>query len=74
MLSPSMELDKNKGCFRDLAADRIVSQLPSQRTEWRFLLLYAISYLGNFSRAAAMCSTVGAPYFAPMVLCVWPVM
>jgi len=29
----------------------------------------SISYLGNFSSAAAMSSTVGAPYFAPTVLC-----
>jgi amino acid permease len=30
-------------------------------------VVYLISYLGNFSNAAAMCSTVGAPYLAPMV-------
>jgi hypothetical protein len=35
---------------------------------------FAISYVGNFSSAAAMCSTVGAPYFAQMDLCACPVM
>jgi hypothetical protein len=69
---PELLLDENVLVVRGLVGwgDRILVPQPNRRSS----LPYAISYRGNFSSAAAMCSTTGAPYFAPMVLCAWPVM